>query len=74
MTQDAILSTLMKTNFLHFVGSWEKWAWEEAEGLFNKSVLNELEKFSLYKKEMPKSPNLGLIFPKSSDELKLVSQ
>ena len=74
MTQDAILSTLMKTNFLHFVGSWEKWAWEEAEGLFNKSVLHELEKFSLYKKEMPKSPNLGLIFPKSSDELKLVSQ
>lgn len=73
-TQNAIMSTLMRTNFLHFVGSWEKWAWEEVTSLNNKDALDQLENFSDYKRHDACSPNLGLIFPGSPDELKLISK
>ena len=73
-TCDAILSTLMRTNFLHFVGSWEKWAWEKVTNIYCDSALSQLETFSNYKTEISDAPNLGLIFPGSSDELSLISK
>ena len=73
-TRNAIMSTLMRANFLHFVGSWEKWAWEEVTSLQNHASLDKLESFANYKKLISNSPNLGLIFPESIDELKLISK
>ena len=74
LTQEAIKTTLMRTNFLHFVGSWEKWAWEEVAELYKGEMLNDLRRFAKYKDEKSEAPNLGLIFPDSTDELKLISK
>ena len=74
LIQEAIKATLMRSNFLHFVGSWEKWAWEEVTGLYKDDVLDSLKNFAKYKEEKSEAPNLGLIFPKSTEELRLISK
>jgi hypothetical protein len=68
-----ITSTLMNSNFIHFVGSWEKWAWEKVDRLNTSKYLNILENFERYKLEELKSPSVGIIFPSSEEEVKILS-
>lgn len=69
--EQAILSTLMRSNFLHFVGSWEKWAWKAVPALLKDSALSQLERFQEFRYAELASPSLGQIFPHGDDQAML---
>jgi len=71
---DAVLSVLLRANFLHFVGSWEKWAWPATRSLFKPEILEQLASFWEYRNSTLRSPTLGLIMPEDPDELTLISR
>jgi hypothetical protein len=71
---DAIVSTISRVNFLHFVGSWEKWAWEYCEFLSSPEVLIELEALAVFNRRRLESPSLGLIFPSDAKDRRLISK
>lgn len=71
---DIILSSLSRTSFIHFVGSWEKWAWNYVDKLQVKEVLDVLEGIKEMKHKSFQSPSLGQIFPDSNEELELISR
>ncbi len=72
--RDAIFSTISRVNFLHFAGSWEKWAWEHCEFLNNSKILNELEALAAFHKKQLKSPSLGFIFPCDEKSREMISR
>ena len=72
--KQAICATLLRSNFLHFVGSWEKWAWGYLAQIDYSSFLNELRDLNEYYKAELTAPAFGQIFPVESKETKLISR
>lgn len=61
-----IINTLKKSNFLHFVGSWEKWAWKIVEGK-SEYIKKELYQYDKISQIDLKSESKGQIFPNNCD-------
>ena len=74
LIRQCILNSLYNCHFLHFVGSWEKWAWPYCEGLLTEANLSNLSYFAEYLNIKPESPNLGIIFPTQQNDLDLLSK
>jgi len=72
--EQAILSSLHRSHFLHFVGSWEKWSWPFIKNLHQSRFLTQLEHLQQYNSAVLVSPKLGLIFPGKPDEMELLSK
>jgi hypothetical protein len=71
---DVIMSTLGRAKFLHFVGSWEKWAWTYVHDICHREKLEILKsQHDIYAMEL-ESPSLGQIFPNSPTEVALLSK
>jgi len=72
--QEAILATLLRSNFIHFVGSWEKWAWLYLAHINYSELIIKLKEFRDYQRIKLKSPSIGLIFPDNPIENKIISK
>lgn len=66
--EQAIVSTLLRSHFLHFVGSWEKWAWTAVQGLLQGDAFAQLERFEEFRHIPLTSPSLGQIFPEGEEK------
>ena len=71
---EAVYATLLRSNFVHFVGSWEKWAWLYLENIDFEKMMSRLKEFHEYRRTILKSPSLGFIFPTNQDENNIVSK
>jgi len=74
IVEEAICACLLRSNFVHFVGSWEKWAWLYFAEMSFSTLISKLKDFDQYRKTVLQSPSLGLIFPDNQSEKKIISQ
>jgi hypothetical protein len=74
IVEEAIIATLLRSNFVHFVGSWEKWAWLHFGQIQHSKLISKLKEFREYQQAKLDSPSLGLIFPVDPDENKIISK
>lgn len=58
----AIENSLSRCSFLHFVGSWEKWAWDYVRDL-NYENLEAYAALKTYQNRKLEAPSLGLVMP-----------
>jgi hypothetical protein len=72
--EEALYASLLRSNFVHFVGSWEKWAWLHFERVDFHEILFKLKEFHEYRESTLDSPSLGLIFPANREENKVISK
>jgi hypothetical protein len=69
-----ILAVLSKCNFLHFVGSWEKWAWTFLELISPTDIANLMNSIRVEGIIGATSQSRGLFFPDNDEELGLISR
>lgn len=74
VVEGAIYATLSRSNFVHFVGSWEKWAWLYLEKICFSKLILRLRESHKYRETTLQSPSLGLIFPGSQYERQIISK